>query len=467
MANPAWNPNTAIASGSVIIDPKGNVQEWLGAPGTTGALPPAAWSATLAAFTQDGAAIVNSSAVPGGWTCVAVLAAVQLPTGVISLPLPAFVNDAAGLDPTAIVNDMIAAYQTATGRTLYPAQVERLYVNLSAYRESLVRNAIQYAALQNLLAYAVYPNLDYLGALLGVTRLPAQGAVTTLQFTLAAALPIAFMLPAGTLVGTQDGALSFATTAALLIPAGATVAVAAAAATTPGSAGNSYAIGQVGVQLNPNTLITTVTNTSITSGGAANETDAHLRARIQAAPNQFSAAGPVGAYRFFALGADPGIVDVSVVSPFPGAVSVYILTGPITVQPAAAPNNAGVAGAALLAKVLAVVNSNAVRPLTDTVSVLPIAEVDYTITGTVTLYADADPSSTTSALNSAAANFALALASRIQRDIVPSQIVETLQGVAGVYAVALTTPLYTQLLLGQWTNCTAINLSVVQGTEHS
>jgi hypothetical protein len=174
MANPAWNPNTAVSTGAVIIDPNGNVQQWSGAPGTTGALPPSAWNSTPGAFTQDGAAVVNGSAVPGGWTCVAVLETVQLPTGVISLPSPAFVTDADGLDPTAIVNDMISAYQTATGRTLYPAQVERLYVNLSAYRESLVRNAIQYAALQNLLAYAVYPNLDYLGALLGGSACPRR-----------------------------------------------------------------------------------------------------------------------------------------------------------------------------------------------------------------------------------------------------------------------------------------------------
>ena len=467
MPNPAWNPNTAVSIGAVIIDPNGNVQEWLGASGTTGALPPSTWGSALSAFTQDGTAVVNGSAVPGGWTCVAVLEVVSLPTGVISLPVPDFVNDADGLDPTAIVNDMITAYQAATGRTLYPAQVERLYVNLSAYRESLVRNAIQYAALQNLLAYAVYPNLDYLGALLGVTRLSAQGAVTTLQFTLAAALPIALTLPAGTLVGTQDGAYSFSTSAALTIPAGATTGVVAAACTTPGAGANGYAIGQVSVQLTPSSLITAITNTAVTSGGAANETDAHLRARIQAAPNQFSVAGPAGAYRFFALGADPSIVDVSVVSPSPGAVYVYILTGPITVQPAVAPNDAGVAGSALLAKVRAIVNSNSVRPLTDTVSVLPVTEVDYSISGTVTLYSDADPSSTTTAVNNAATNFALALASRIQRDIVPSQIIEALQGVAGVYEVALSSPVYTQLIAGQWANCTAITLSVVQGTEHS
>jgi len=83
--------------------------------------------------------------------------------GIPSLPPPVFVNDADGLDPNRIRADMIAEFEAASGRTLQPAQVERLLINLYAYRESLVRNAIQYAGEQNLLAFASFPMLDYLG----------------------------------------------------------------------------------------------------------------------------------------------------------------------------------------------------------------------------------------------------------------------------------------------------------------
>src|ERR1700677_3326816 len=96
--------------------------------------------------------------------------------GISSLPPPVFVDDADGLDPNLILADMIAEFEAAAGRVLYPAQVERLLINLYAYRESLVRNAIQYAGQQNLLAFAAFPMLDYLGQLLSVVRLPAQGA---------------------------------------------------------------------------------------------------------------------------------------------------------------------------------------------------------------------------------------------------------------------------------------------------
>ncbi len=292
--------------------------------------------------------------------------------GIPSLPPPVFVNDADGLDPNLILADMVAEFEAAAGRTLYPAQVERLLINLYAYRESLVRNAIQYAAEQNLLAFATFPMLDYLGQLLSVTRLASQPAVTTLQFTLAGALTVPFTIAAGTLAGTNDGQFAFATSTTITIAAGATVGSVAASATAPGAAANGYLAGQVSVQLNPNALIASVTNTSTTTGGSAPETDDHLRTRIQAAPNQFSVAGPVGAYRFFAIGADPSIVDAQIISPAPGSVNAYILTGPVTMQPAPAPNSAGVANSALLAKVAAVLSADTVRPLTDTVNVLAV-----------------------------------------------------------------------------------------------
>ena len=386
--------------------------------------------------------------------------------GIPSLPPPVFVNDADGLDPNLILADMIAEFEAAAGRVLQPAQVERLLINLYAYRESLVRNAIQYAGEQNLLAFASFPMIDYLGQLLSVTRLASQPAVTTLQFTLASALTVPLTIAAGTQVGTSDGQFAFATSTTIIVAAGSTLATVAAAATAPGAGANGYLAGQVSVLLNANALIASVTNTSTTTGGSAPETDDHLRMRIQAAPNQFSVAGPTGAYRFFAIGADPSIVDAQIVSPAPGAVNAYVLTGPVTAQPAASPNSAGIANSALLAKVAAVLNADIVRPLTDTVNVLAVTEVDYQINATVTLYSDADPTATITAATTAVRELALELAAKIQRDIVPSQIIAALS-VAGVYGVTLTAPVLTPLTAGQWANCTMISLTTAFSTEHS
>jgi phage-related baseplate assembly protein len=386
--------------------------------------------------------------------------------GIPALPPPVFVNDTDGLDPHLILADMVAAFQTAANRTLQPAQVERLLINLYAYRESLVRNAIQYAGQQNLLAFAAFPMLDYLGQLLSVTRLPAQSASTMLQFTLAAVLSVSYTISAGTPVGTSDGQFVFATTGDLTIPAGASVGTVLANSTTPGTGANGYLAGQINVQLNPSVLIGAVVNTTVSAGGTSPETDEHLRTRIQAAPNQFSVAGPEGSYRYFTLSTDPSIADVQIVSPGPGQVNVYVLTGPITSQPGASPNPTAIASAALLAEVTAALNADNVRPLTDTVNALAVTEVDYQIAGTITLYADTDPASTMAAANTAAQDYAIALASRIQRDVVPSQIIETLS-VPGVYQVSLTAPAYTQLQPGEWANCVAITLGQATTTLKS
>lgn len=77
-------------------------------------------------------------------------------------------------DPQAITAEIVSQYETATGKTLYPAQVERLLIDLIAYRETLLRAAINDAARQNLVRFARAPMLDYLGELVGVARLPGE-----------------------------------------------------------------------------------------------------------------------------------------------------------------------------------------------------------------------------------------------------------------------------------------------------
>ena len=399
---------------------------------------------------------------------------------VSTLPAPQFVTDSDGLDPNAILRDMISQFEQVSGRTLYPAQVERLLVSLYAYREALVRNAIQYAGQQNLLAFAVYPLLDYIGQAMDTPRLGAVGALTTLQVVLTTAQTQSYTIPFGTQVGTQDGLLAFTTQADLTIAAGVTSGQVTAQCTTPGTVGNGYVAGQVSVLAVANPLISSVANTTTTANGADAEIDDAYRERIQLAPNQFSTAGPSGAYEYFARSASTAVIDAQVVTTAPGSVTVYILAGPITAQPAAAPNQTGVASASLISTVLAALSATTVRPLCDTVTVSAITEVDYAITATVTLYADADSTSTEAAATTAATDLALILVPRIQRNLVPSQW-ETALSVAGVYDVdvTITANVYggasivpqadgsIVLATGQWANCTAINITFAIGTEYS
>jgi len=455
-SNPTWSPNTAVAQWKVILDSNGNVQQ-ANTPGVTGSTAPSWATGTVGQQTQDGSTI---------WVLLAILATPTPPSAVASLPAPVFVDDADGLSPSAVLADMIAAFELAANRTLQPAQPERLLVDLYAYRESLVRLAIQYCGLQCLVAFAAFPALDYLGQLVGVARAAAQGAVVTLQFTLAQVLSVPFTIAAGTLVGTSDGQFQFATGTGATIPAGATTATVNATCTTPGSGANGYAADQVNVLLSPDALVQSVTNAGPSAGGTDAETDDRLRERIQAAPNSFSSAGPAAAYRFFALSASPEIVDVQVTSLNPGEVDVYILTGPVT-QPAAPPNSAAIASAALRTQVWNALSADEVRPLTDTVYIWAVTEVDYQIQANIEVYSDADPTQVLAAANAAAQQWAAGLAARVQRDIVPEQLEAVLGALPGVYRCQVNSPVYTPLQPGQWANCTAINLTQSVSTEHS
>lgn len=399
-------------------------------------------------------------------------------TSISSLPAPVFLNDADGLDPNLSLANMISMFEQVTGRTLYPAQVERLLINLYAYREALVRNAIQYTGQQCLLAYATYPALDYLGELLDVTRLAAVPATCTIEFTLTAALTVPLEIAAGTQIGTSDGNFLFATNTLLTIQTGATTGSVLATCTTAGSAANGYLAGQVDVLIGANALIASVANTTTTGGGSETESDDHLRTRIQAAPNQFSTAGPSGAYRYWALTANATITDAKVVSPAPGEVSVYVLCGPVTVQPAATPNSVGIASGAVLTEVETALNATTVRPLCDTVTAYAVTEVDYTITATVTLFANAVASSTQAGCQAAAVQLALDIAAQVQVDLVPSQWIAALS-IAGVYEVVVTIAANISgvtvnpqsdgrivLTAGQWANATAITITYATTLEN-
>ena len=81
------------------------------------------------------------------------------------------------------------------------------------------RSLIDYAAKQNLLAYAEGDFLDHIGAMLGVMRLEASNAMTTLKFTLSEPRLSAVIIPEGIRASPGGGTILFATTESVEIPA--------------------------------------------------------------------------------------------------------------------------------------------------------------------------------------------------------------------------------------------------------
>jgi len=205
----------------------------------------------------------------------------------------------AGKDAKLIESKIIADYESLAGRTLAPGDPVRLFLLSIASIISQQRVLIDYAAKQNLLAFSSNGYLDHLGALLGVTRLPAYPAMTTLRFTLSGPQPGTTIIPLSTRA-TPDGKLFFATTDAATVPTGETQIDVMAKCIQDGEVGNGYLPGQINRLVDPVPWVQSVVNITESSGGSNVETDDNFRDRIRIAPESFSVAGPSGAYNFWA-----------------------------------------------------------------------------------------------------------------------------------------------------------------------
>ncbi len=137
-------------------------------------------------------------------------------------------------DPQAVLDELIADYEARTGRTLLPAQAERLLINSFAYMLSLHKSQVNDAALQNLVAFATAPALDRLGDLVGVTRLSAASAITTIEFILVNGHG-GVTVPAGTRIASIDNEVIFQTDADLVVTAGINTAETSASAQDVGA----------------------------------------------------------------------------------------------------------------------------------------------------------------------------------------------------------------------------------------
>ena len=378
------------------------------------------------------------------------------------LPEPNFIDR----DPSEITQAHIDTWQSLTGKTLYPGQPERLWTNVSSYRETLLRIAIQEAAKQNLARYASYPILDFIGEPLGVVRLDAAYATVTLQFSLnlppvqtldnygnvvstaAGTLPYDVFIPAGTQVRTGDGLIIFATLSEVLLKAGQTSITVQAQATTPGEAGNGYQAGDLTTMLSPIDSLS-VASLDVSAGGADVESDERLRERVIDSPEKFAAAGPQGAYRYYAMSAHTSIIDAAPVLLAPGLIAVYCLTA------------SGALPDEVASLVVATLSAQLVRPMSDQVLARAALACDYQIEMAISVYSSCTPSDVLTAVNAALSAYAANLQQRLGQDVVPSQIIATAQAVPGVQQVALISPAsYLSLASPQYPLCTAISVEL-------
>lgn len=353
---------------------------------------------------------------------------------------------------TAVEADIITGYEAVSGRTLSPGDPVRLFLEAVAAIIINQRAIIDFAGKQNLLSYAQGDYIDYLGELVGVTRLAATPSVTTLQFTLSSPQGAVFTIPAGTQAAAGD--LIFETTEVLDIGIGETTGTVTAECTTAGTVGNDLLPGQIRTMVEPIAYVSKVENTTTTNGGAEVEGDESLVDRIRLAPASFSVAGPRDAYVYWTLSANQSIIDVAVSSPSPGVVDVR----PLMVGGA-------LPGVEVLDQVEAVLSADNVRPLTDDVQVQSPTGVSYTID--VQYWIRTSDANKTAAIQSAvqqaADEYALWQKTAIGRDINPDELVRRMID-AGAKRVMITSPTFTVLDETQVAQETSVTVAY-QGLE--
>ena len=335
-------------------------------------------------------------------------------------------------DKEVVENEVFALYTTITGRKLASADPICLFLLAITNIVILLLNRINDTGKQNLLAYARGANLDHIGIALGVERLQATGAVTTMKLTASMARPEGIAIPKGTRFTSGDGAF-FALTEPYYLSANETSILVKAVCTEASVKGNGYPIGSITTLVDPIPYIASVTNTTISEGGADVETDDAFRERIREAPESFSCAGAEGAYEFFTKKASALISSVKVVSPKPGDVVVYpgLVSGEI-------------AKAEILTLVETALTDKKVRPLTDNVSVkAPIAKnysinLQYYIDSDNAYYAD----TIKARVDEAVTDYIKWQSGKVGRDIIPSELIRRIME-AGAKRVTVTSPIFT------------------------
>ena len=276
-------------------------------------------------------------------------------------------------DSAKLYTSIIGSLMDSCDEALYPGDERRifgegivaLFVSLySEFNDKMKQRTLQYAR------GAV---LDAIGARYNVSRVQPTNASAVFRFLVSDVQAENIIIPAGTRI-TSDGNVYFATQETAVLSAGESYVDVVGYCSEGGAAYNGVAAGFIATLVDLIPYISSASNITVTVGGADGEPytedgDNSYRERIRLAPAALSTAGPESAYRYFVMTADPDIIDVAVVCPEdqPNVVNIYPLMA-----------GGELPGADVLEKVLAVLGDD-VRPMTDKVSALAPATVEYEV----------------------------------------------------------------------------------------
>ena len=356
-------------------------------------------------------------------------------------------------DSEKIISELVTSFENALGETLQPSDERRIFLNQLAQVIIGLKAEINDTGNQVLLRYSRGAALDAIGELFGVERLVAAYASCTLKFTLSQAQDDVIIIPKGTRA-TPNGNVYFATDRDLIIDAGSIEGEVNATATETGKAHNGFEEKQIKYIVDNVQFLKSVENTSVSAGGADEESDDSLRERIRLIPESFSTAGCSDGYVYYAKSASADVGDVVAYSPVndtkltdeekeagAGRVFVYFLKADGTIPDAESEEDKK-----LIEIVNNAVNAKDKRPLTDLVKVLPPTAETYSIDLDFYISAEDDMNATEIRSNVAKAieEYVAWQGQKIGRDINPDKLRNLILN-AGASRLDVRTPVYTTL----------------------
>ena len=276
-------------------------------------------------------------------------------------------------DSAKIYTAIIGNLMDYCNEPLYPGDERRIFGEGLVMVLTALYSEFNDAMKQRTLRYARGTVLDAIGDRYGVTRLAPDNASAVFRFTASSTQSENIIIPAGTRI-TPDGSVYFATQETAVLPAGEAYVDLIGVCISGGSAHNGYTEGSISTLVDLIPYIASAVNITATTGGDDGEPynedgDNKYRERIRLSPASLSTAGPESAYRYFALSADPDIVDVAIDCPVdePNTVNLY----PLMV-------GGELPDEATLQKVSDALADD-VRPMTDRVQVLVPEVVTYSV----------------------------------------------------------------------------------------
>jgi len=346
------------------------------------------------------------------------------------------------------------AFETFAGRVLYPAQVENLLLKVLTYVDSERRIATQYAAEQNLVAYATGEHLDALGVMMATPRLQPTAAECRIRLTLDEPSLPGRSFPAGLRITTEDGKLAFETLEPCYVISGQSVSsVAPARCTTFGTRGNGLDAGVL-CELDPKIEGATVENVTATEGGGDLESDTAYRERLMLSTARFGCGGSAKAYRYWALSASSLVADaLAMADRESGDIHIYVLS------------TEGEPSQELLARVETVCNADDVRLINDYVRAFPANRREYAIHAEITVYDTHDPEIILDKVRILAAEYATQHRARLGADVTPTQVLLALK-TDGLYQINLTQPAeIIPVSASEFAKCTGIDIRLAGVTN--